>query len=445
MSNDAEKEILGTILNHPSIIWGAAASIHFKYFQNPQHREIFAAIHSAAKDGQEPDLAEVEGRVTPNLRPLLKNLRTHDLKQRGFKNRLDQIQNAWLTSKIEEISRQIKAEPGDPKSVINKYASVLTDLMINEGNAYGPQLLADLLEASKAEYAKRKERPDSIGTPTGYTIHDRVRKGLRPYRYSILAARPSVGKTTFAVNCLVNCAQHANLPLIIGYSVEMRSISIADRITCAEARVDTDRFSEAKLTPEEDVACQEARQRLAKARFYLEDGKEEGSARINLTLERIHVLTLQLINKETAWRASQGLPTDFQTIVLLDYLQNLRSEDASIESATDKARVTKLSNSLKTLVNATGIHLLVISQLNREGDNEEPTMKHLAASGDIEYDADDILLASPRKEHPLLVKFNLAKQREGTLAQWDLQFIKPFSLFQNPGDIPLAEALHHAA
>lgn len=439
-NHEAEKEVLGTILNYPQIIWGPAAGTQFKYFESAHNREVFSAIHAAASEGQEPDFIEVERRLNPNLHGYLTSLKTLQLKQRGFRNRLDQIEDHWFRKEVNILAQQTIAEAktGDPRGVIGKYAELLSSLAISQGAGNGPRLLGEILGESKAEYDKRKNQPDTIGTPTGYIVHDLLRRGLRPFRYTIIAARPSVGKTTFAVNCLINASQQPNLPLVIAFSVEMRTLSIVDRITCAEARVDTEKFAIAKLTPEEEQACEEARQRLTSSRFYLEDGKEAGSAHINLTLERIHILTRQLINKEKAWRVANSKSPDFLTIVLIDYLQNLHSDDPAIENAPDKTRVTKISNSLKGLVNATGIHLIAISQLNREGD-EEPTMRHLAASGDLEYDADDIVLMHAKKENPMITHFNLAKHREGPLGKWELQFIKPFSLFQNPGDVPLPE------
>lgn len=440
MSNlTAEQEILGTILNYPQIIWGVAASLQFKYFKSDQNRTIFSAIHKAAAEGREPDYVEVETRIDQSLHPYLASLRKLTLKQRAFQNRADQIKNGWVREQVAYLANQMIAEAksGDPRAIIGKFTDSLSDLAISDGGEQATKLLSDLLTQSKGEYEKRKTNPEAIGTPTGYAIHDLLRRGLRPYRYVIVAARPSVGKTTFAVNCAVNAAQHPTKPLVIMYSVEMRNISIADRITCAEARVDTEKFGISKLSDVEEKACDEARERLGASRFYIEDGKEEGSSRITLTLERIQILTRQLINKEKAYRLANNLPADFHTIVVVDYLQNIHSEDPSIENNSEPVRITKISESLKNLVNATGVHLIAISQLNREGDSEEPTMKHLAQSGNIEYQADDILLMHNRKEQPFITKFKLVKQREGPLGEWDLHFVKPFSLFQNAQTVAL--------
>lgn len=270
------------------------------------------------------------------------------------------------------------------------------------------------------------------GLMTGYREFDGMTLGLAKGDVCIIAARPSIGKTTLAFNIAHNVASRGESVGVI--SLEMKAHQLVDREISARARVDSRRIRNGELTSEEIQRITTHSARLSALPIHIDD--ERG------------INTLQLRSKMRRMVHQYGC-----RLFVLDYLQLLLSHNKRAENRAQE--VASISNAIKTLAGDLDIPIIVLSQLSREhvklGKGEKPRapgMQDLRESGAIEQDADEILLLwNPSEREPenilsdeddwIDVEGILAKQRNGPKGTLPFRFYRRFTLYQ---DRPKIEA-----
>jgi replicative DNA helicase len=254
-----------------------------------------------------------------------------------------------------------------------------------------------------------------IGTPTGFADLDDLTAGWAPSDFVIIAARPSVGKTALALEFLRRGANAGNTAAI--FSLEMSRASLVLRMVCREARVDHHKMRTGFISMEEQYRLVEALARISKLPIWIDD-------RPGLSASDIR------------WRIRSLAKREQLKLVFVDYLQLIT---AKAENRTQE--VTKISMELKVaardLGELTGGTLIAISQLNRIAANERPRLHHLRESGQLEQDADTVILMSDAEESengqedPNSKLIDVAKQRNGPCGSFKLLFLPKWVGFES--------------
>jgi replicative DNA helicase len=266
------------------------------------------------------------------------------------------------------------------------------------------------------------------GLSSGLSDLDKFTYGFQQQEMIILAARPSMGKTSLALNF----AEAAALPHggkkgagVLIFSLEMGSSQLALRLLCSRARVDTKKLRDGLYRPggDEFSALQQTADELSKAPLFIDDSSQ------------LTIMELRAKARRLAVRlAATGTPLGF---IMVDYLQLLSPTDSRVSR---EQQVAEASRGLKSLAKELKVPVLVLSQLNRAAEKEDrvPRLSDLRESGSIEQDADVVLMLSRPKdadknyqvaapEADLIV----AKQRNGPVGEIKLRFVSNITRFEN--------------
>jgi len=268
------------------------------------------------------------------------------------------------------------------------------------------------------------------GLATGFQDLDKLTSGLHGGEMIVIAARPSVGKTSLAMNIAEHVAVDQRLPVAV-FSLEMTAESLVMRMLCSRARVNLRYVREGFLAERDFPKLTGAAGKLMSAPLFLDD-----SAGLSI---------LQLRARARRLAQQHGIK-----LFVVDYLQLLHSTSRRAENRQQE--IADISNGLKALAKELDVPVLVLSQLNRDvekrGAGEAPRLSDLRESGAIEQDADvvGLLYRASREEDEgseeqdtVPVNLLIAKQRNGPTGEVSLTFFKPFTRFESSTKISAAD------
>lgn len=288
----------------------------------------------------------------------------------------------------------------------------------------GPKNITDVLEATVAKIEELFQRPhDGVtGVSTGFLDLDKKTAGLQRSDLIIIAARPSMGKTTFAMNLCENAAMMQEKPVLI-FSLEMPSEQIMMRMLASLSRVDQTRIRTGQLQDDDWARISSTMGLLLeKKNIYIDDSSGLTPMELRSRARRIY-------------REHKGL-----SMIMVDYLQLMRVPNIS-ENRT--LEIAEISRSLKALAKELQIPVVALSQLNRSLEqraDKRPVNSDLRESGSIEQDADVIMFIyrdevyNEASEHKGIAEIILGKQRNGPIGKVRLKFQGHFSRFDNYAD-----------
>lgn len=255
------------------------------------------------------------------------------------------------------------------------------------------------------------------GVPTGYTRFDEYTAGLQRGDLIIVAGRPSMGKTTLALNVAENAALGHKLPVAI-FSMEMSVEQLAFRMISSLGRVDQSHLRNGRFSDEDWPRINGAIRQMSEAKIFIDD-------------------TPALTPTEVRSRARRLQREHGVSLIVIDYLQLMRVAGTTENRATE---ISEISRSLKALARELKIPIIALSQLNRSVEQraeKKPVMSDLRESGAIEQDADIIVFiyrdevynsATTRKG---IADINIAKQRNGPIGEFSLTFRGKYTRFDN--------------
>jgi replicative DNA helicase len=284
------------------------------------------------------------------------------------------------------------------------------------GNSLIP--LSEVVKEGFKTIERYYDSPDAMGgTPTGFHELDKLLSGLQPSDLLIIAARPSMGKTAFALNIAQNVAIRSKVPVAI-FSLEMSRAQLAMRMLCSEGRVDSAKLRGGGLTDEDWIRLTRAAGELSEAPVYIDDTAQVSALEMRAKCRRL--------------KASRGLG-----LVIVDYMQLMRGH-GRIESR--EREISEISRSLKAMAKELNVPVIALSQLNRaveSRDNKRPMMVDLRESGAIEQDADVITFIYRDEvynaESPELgvAEIIIGKHRNGPTGTAKLAFLNKYTRFEN--------------
>ncbi len=277
-----------------------------------------------------------------------------------------------------------------------------------------------------------------VGIPTGYRDLDNMTGGLHPGEMIVIAARPSVGKTSLAMNIAEHVAVVQGLPVGV-FSLEMTAESLVLRMLCSRARVNARNLQRGIISTTDSHRLTNATGELARAPLYIDDSP-------SLTI-------LQLRARARRMWQQRGIK-----LFVIDYLQLLRSTGRRIENRQQE--IADISSGIKALAKELKVPVIVLSQLNRDVErdrNRKPRLSDLRESGAIEQDADVVGLlyrADPddpnqpaRDDEDLAdmdvqpVNLYIAKQRNGPTGDIHLTFFRSFTRFEQATTVYTEDAV----
>jgi replicative DNA helicase len=283
-----------------------------------------------------------------------------------------------------------------------------------------PPLLTQVVERIDMLY-NRDNPNDVTGVPTGYADLDRMTSGLQPGDLVIVAGRPSMGKTSLAMNIAEHIALHSGLPVGI-FSMEMASTQLVMRMLGSVGKLDQHRLRTGRLQDQDWQRLTEAVGKLNDAPIHIDETAALNPLELRARARRLHRQYKQL-----------GL-------IVVDYLQLM---SASSEGENRATELSEISRAMKGLAKELGCPVVALSQLNRsleQRPNKRPVMSDLRESGALEQDADLILFIyrdevyNPESADKGIAEVIIGKQRNGPIGTVRLAFLGEFTRFENLAD-----------
>lgn len=426
---EAEQAVLGALLLVPDSFAVVSEILRPEDFYGEGHREIYTALKEMAERGRPIDLVTV----------------TEELKSRDA---LDKVGGAaYLASLAGAVPTAVNAghyanivaDKGLLRSLINTCTQLASrayeegadsEVLLDEaermimglsqrriGKSY--RSIRELLVEALERIEQLCQKKGSItGLPTGFDDLDKYTSGLQPSDLVLLAARPSMGKTSLALNIAQNVAVKYRVPVAI-FSLEMSSDQVVQRILCAEALVDQQKMRTGYLQENDWPRLMKAAAKLSEAPLFIDD-----TPAISL---------LELRSKARRLKLEHGIG-----LLVIDYLQLIQTGRRSENRVQE---ISEISRFLKSLARELDIPVLALSQLSRaveqRGGDRRPMLSDLRESGSLEQDSDMVMFIyrddyyNEDSENKGVADLIIAKHRNGPTGTIQLAFLKEFTKFVN--------------
>lgn len=294
----------------------------------------------------------------------------------------------------------------------------------------GPESVKTLVKKVFSSLDERFKSPDGItGVPTGFADLDVRTAGLQPTELIVLAARPAMGKTSFAMSLAQNAATSGGWPVLV-FSLEMSSTQLAERMLCSEAKVDSSALRRGQLQRQDMTNLTYAAAALSKAPILIDDTPA-------LSLREVRARARRFRSDPTLF-PRDGSGKKFGLIVV-DYLQLMRGSPQAAKASREQ-EISEISRGLKSLAKEIECPVLALSQLNRaleQRTDKRPQLSDLRESGAIEQDSDVILFIyrdvvyNRDTENPHIAEVIIGKNRHGAIATVETRFEGRYTRFEN--------------
>ncbi|KKU10452.1 MAG: Replicative DNA helicase [Parcubacteria group bacterium GW2011_GWB1_46_8] len=429
---EAEQSVLGSLMIDKNAVIKVADTLVPIDFYRPNHQQIYETVLDLFGKGQPIDILTVSSRLKE------KNL----LEESGGMSYLSQLVNMVPTSshiahyaKIvnkKHVLRELIAASYEINELAFKEDRETTELLdeaekrvfqISQKNI-GPafrHVKEDLKTAFERIDDLHKQKGKLRGVPTGFRQLDNILAGLQKSDLIIIAARPSLGKTSLALDIARHAALKEKVPVGL-FSIEMSREQVLDRLIAAEANVDLWKIRTGKLSeegsPNDFELIQEAMAKLAEAPIYIDDAPLPT------------VMQMRAMARRLQGESGLGL-------LIVDYLQLISS---SLRTDSLVQEMTEISRSLKGLARELNIPIIAISQLSRaveQRPNQIPRLSDLRESGSIEQDADVVMFIYREdrvKENTArqnMADIIIAKHRNGPLGKITVHFAENYASFKD--------------
>ena len=424
---EAEQAVIGAIFLVPEAFSTASELLVADDFYRASHQRIFRAMGKLSDRGEPIDLVTIT--------TLLSNEQTLD--EAGGVSYLTDLANSVPTAANIEYYSKIVEEKALLRRLIRTATDIVTTTysqedevedVLNEAertilevssrnNSGAFQSIKDVLIDVYDNIEQLHQNSASItGVPTGYRDLDHITSGFQRNDLIIIAARPSVGKTAFALNIAQNIATSTDENVAI-FSLEMGADQLVSRMLCAEGNIDSQRLRTGSLEADDWGKLTMAMGSLSNAGIYIDDSPGIRVSEIRSKCRRL--------------KQEHGLG-----MIIIDYLQLIQGSESSKENRQQE--VSEISRSLKALARELNVPLIALSQLSRgveQRQDKRPMMSDLRESGSIEQDADIVGFLyrddyyDTESEQQNIIEIIISKQRNGPTGTVELAFVKEYNKF----------------
>jgi replicative DNA helicase len=432
---DAEASILGGVLLRNEVL-SQLDTIEVEDFYDHRHKVVFAAIRALEATSKPIDVVTLENEIAKSgkleaiggmafLGELALRVPTPD----NVIHYAEIVTDKHQARKLMLASGEILERGYDDNIEVRDYLDEAEGKIFEvtqRRDKTGPEPLKGLIKKVFSSLDERFASPDGItGVPTGFSDLDQKTAGLQPTELIILAARPAMGKTAFAMSLAQNAAISGGWPVLV-FSLEMSSTQLAERMLCSEARVDSSALRRGQLQRQDMTNLTYAANTLSRAPILIDDSPALSLREVRARARRFRA------NRELFGEKKTGL-------IVIDYLQLMRGSPQA-QKASREQEISEISRGLKSLAKELHCPVLALSQLNRsleQRTDKRPQLSDLRESGAIEQDADVILFIyrdvvyNKDAENPNIAEVILGKNRHGSIGTVETHFEGRFTRFEN--------------
>jgi len=427
---EAEMAVLGSILIDENAVSSAAENLTSDSFYKNAHRKIFEAMLNLYTANKAVDLITLTDELKKSV----------VLDEIGGVSFLTALANSVPTAANINHYISIVKEKSILRTLITNSTKIVSMCYESEGNIAevvdnAEQLIFEVRDTKtqSGSYIALKElvkdgieRIDLLyqekahvtGIPTGYIDFDIKTAGLQPSDLIIIAGRPSMGKSAFALGLAEYAGVVEKVPTAI-FSLEMSKEQLVQRLLCSHAKVDAHKVRTGYLATSDWPRLTAAAGKLSEAPIFIDDTPA--------------ISVMELRAKARRLKLQQDIK-----LIILDYLQLMRGSTMNMESRQQE--ISEISRSLKALARELCVPIVAISQLSRAVEartDHRPQLSDLRESGAIEQDADVVVLIlreeyyNPTPDNQGVAEIIIAKQRNGPVGSMRLAFIKEYTRFEN--------------
>lgn len=424
----AEQAVLGSMLVDSEAIIKAIEILQPEDFYRQDNKEIYATMLELYGRGKPIDFLTVK----------------ENLKLRGTLEKVGS--DEYLTSLIDMVPTTSNVEAYakivEEKSVLRSLIKAANDIIsygyaeseevdkivemtekkifdvLQKRNTKGYQCIKDVLVESFEEIEQLyKNKAVVSGMESGFKDMDLKTSGLNNSDLILVAARPAMGKSAFALNIATYVAKTQNVPVMI-FSLEMSKKQMVNRILCSEAAVDSMKVRTGKLDSEDWLKLGKASAALAELPIYIDDTPGLSSAELRAKCRKA--------------KLEKGIG-----MIVIDYLQLMESKG---KTDSRQQEISEISRSLKILAKELNIPVIALSQLSRAPEqrpDHRPILSDLRESGSIEQDADIVMFLyrddyyNPETEKKNVAEVIIAKNRQGSTGTVELAWLGQYTRFAN--------------
>ena len=425
---EAEQAVVGSMLTDQDAVVAAIETLKSEDFYREDNKIIYEAILNIYNRAEPIDIITLKSELSsmgkldavggleyiaqlPDKVPTTSNV------DRYIKIVQDKAMLRNLIKTANEIISLGYDQTEDVEDVMDHAEKKIFDVMQRK-NQKGYTSIKDILIESFTKLEELYNQKQHVtGVPTGFIELDKKTAGLHGSELILIAARPAMGKSAFALNIGTYAATRANIPVAI-FSLEMSKDQIGNRILCSEALVDSNNVRTGELNDEELSKLAETSGELSQAQIFVDD------------TPGISVMEIRAKCRKLKLEKNIGL-------VIIDYLQLIQG---SGKSSSREQEIAEISRSLKILAKEIDVPVIALSQLSRAVESRpdhRPMLSDLRESGSIEQDADIVMFLyrddyyNEESEKKNIAEVIIAKQRAGSTGTVELAWLGNYTKFAN--------------
>ncbi len=427
---EAEQAIIGSMLTDRDAVVSAIEVLKEEDFYREDNKAIYSAILNLYNRAEPIDIITVKAELESMgkfeqvggleyLAELPEKVPTTANASKYIKIVEEKSELRTLIKAANEIIETGYDPTEDVEDIMESAEKKIFNIM-QKKNQKGYTQIKDVLVDSFTLLEQLYNRKQHItGVPTGFTELDYKTAGFHGSDLILIAARPAMGKTAFALNIATNVAVKANVPVVI-FSLEMSKEQLVNRILCSEAMVDSNKVRTGKLEEDDWAKLAGAIGPLSESEIYIDD-----TPGISVTEIRAKCRKLKL-------EKNIGM-------VVIDYLQLVQGSN-SRRNGSREQEISEISRSLKILAKEIGVPVIALSQLSRaveQRPDHRPMLSDLRESGAIEQDADIVMFLyrddyyNQDSEKKDIAEVILAKHRGGSTGTVELLWLGSYTKFVN--------------
>lgn len=432
-SKEAEKAVLGSAFLSKTALQKICDELSPEHFYSEANAKIFETLQELNDEDKPIDITIVTNKLSEKK----------ILSQVGNVEYLSEIIDSVPSASNVEYYINIVKEKMIGRKIIETATDIANDAYVSEDSIYDVlenaemkmlrignmrktsefQRIQDVAYRAQENLEKLAEQGSEItGLATGFSEFDKLTAGLQPSQFIIIAARPAMGKTAFALNLATYAATHSNKSVAV-FNLEMSAEQLANRILQSLGQIDGGKMRTGRLEHNDWRRLNEAISQLSDTNLFLDDTP-------GITIGEIRSKCRRLANSD------KGLG-----LVVIDYLQLITGPSKS--AGNRQQEVSDISRNLKTMALELGIPVIALAQLSRaveQREDKRPIMSDLRESGSIEQDADIVSFLyrddyynkeARREDNASISEFIIGKNRSGPTTTVELLFKKDTSTFVN--------------